>query len=211
MSATATATDRRFLVNRTGDMGNDPVVTIREVEPGTNAFDFSRTDAWATAQRLAQPNRRMRQPLARMEFVGLDMMTTDLGKPERVKAEPRARATPAPAPQPVQPRRRFPDVPAGRYALDTPNGVRFYVVDRPTKGKWSGYTFVNVLASDQRWPVRDKRERMRILSEIEADPRAASIRYGHEIGRCGICNRTLTDEQSRAAGIGPVCAGRMSW
>lgn len=41
-----------------------------------------------------------------------------------------------------------------------------------------------------------------------ADPEAALIRYGLEIGRCGHCNRVLTDASSRAAGIGPVCAGK---
>jgi len=37
-------------------------------------------------------------------------------------------------------------------------------------------------------------------------PDAAGLRYADEIGTCYRCNRTLTDEASRAAGIGPVCA-----
>ncbi|MES2342166.1 MAG: DUF6011 domain-containing protein [Pseudomonadota bacterium] len=28
------------------------------------------------------------------------------------------------------------------------------------------------------------------------------------MGECGRCGRTLTDEASRAAGIGPVCASK---
>jgi hypothetical protein len=32
--------------------------------------------------------------------------------------------------------------------------------------------------------------------------------YGREIGRCGVCHRHLTDEDSRARGIGPNCASR---
>jgi uncharacterized protein DUF6011 len=34
------------------------------------------------------------------------------------------------------------------------------------------------------------------------------VRYGQELGECGHCGRTLTDEASRAAGIGPVCASK---
>jgi len=32
--------------------------------------------------------------------------------------------------------------------------------------------------------------------------------YGTELGECGVCGRTLTDEKSRAYGIGPVCRER---
>ena len=39
------------------------------------------------------------------------------------------------------------DVPAGRYALVAEDGVvKFYVVDRPTEGKWAGRTFVSAQA-----------------------------------------------------------------
>lgn len=33
--------------------------------------------------------------------------------------------------------------------------------------------------------------------------------YGRLYGVCGVCGRTLTDETSIAAGIGPICAGRL--
>jgi hypothetical protein len=113
---------------------------------------------------------------------------------------------PTSAPAPVQP---IPDVPAGRYAIRATDGVvRFYVVDRPTEGKWVGRTFVSRQASDELFPIRDRAERTRVLSAILVDPRGASVLYGRELGRCGVCGRTLTDEASRAAGIGPVCAGR---
>ena len=38
-----------------------------------------------------------------------------------------------------------------------------------------------------------------------------STRYGREIGRCGVCHRTLTNEESRMAGIGPVCREKSGW
>ena len=37
---------------------------------------------------------------------------------------------------------------------------------------------------------------------------ACALRYATELGRCSRCNRTLTDEASRARGLGPECATR---
>lgn len=34
--------------------------------------------------------------------------------------------------------------------------------------------------------------------------------YGHETGQCSVCARTLTDAQSIALGIGPICLSRLS-
>lgn len=100
-------------------------------------------------------------------------------------------------------------VPAGRYALDNGNGsVRFYRVDVPTEGKWAGYTFVKVQASDDEFNVKNRTEREAILARIAVDPQAASRLYGTELGVCGVCGRTLTNDESRAAGIGPVCAAK---
>lgn len=102
---------------------------------------------------------------------------------------------------------KLPDVAAGWYAIDGTDGreTRFYRVDRPTAGRWAGRTFLKVQSSDDFWPVRDTREVERVLLEIAMDPVAAGKRYGVEIGRCCRCNRTLTDDESRAAGIGPIC------
>lgn len=96
------------------------------------------------------------------------------------------------------------NVPAGHYAVDR-DGVSFYRIDVPTEGRWAGYTFVKIQASDDFYPVRG-RDAATVLAAIEADGiDACMARYGIEIGRCGKCNRTLTDETSRALGIGPVC------
>ena len=104
---------------------------------------------------------------------------------------------------------RLNDVPAGRYALDNGNGsVRFYRVDRPTEGRWAGYTFVKVQASDEEFNVKNRQERESILARIAVDPAASSKLYGIELGVCGVCGRTLTNDESRAAGIGPVCAAK---
>jgi hypothetical protein len=93
------------------------------------------------------------------------------------------------------------DVPDGRYAIPKDDGtLMFYSVKKGTH-----VTFVDVWASDARWPVKNRDEISRILNAISLDPDAGP-RFGREIGRCYVCGRTLTDESSRAAGIGPICA-----
>lgn len=103
------------------------------------------------------------------------------------------------------------DVPAGRYAIEEDGVLKFFRVDRPTEGHWAGWVFLKIQASDDLHRVRDRDRCERIYKAIAHDPRAASIRYGREIGACGICGRTLTDPDSIAAGIGPVCAGKAGW
>jgi hypothetical protein len=48
-----------------------------------------------------------------------------------------------------------------------------------------------------------------LLRQIEADPIKAIADAGRASGRCAICSRDLTDEESIARGIGPVCAGKL--
>lgn len=106
----------------------------------------------------------------------------------------------------------LPDVPAGRYAVDNEDGVlAFYVVDRPTEGKWAGRTFVSVQASDELHALKSFATKFAVLAKIAADPAKASRTYGQEIGSCGVCGRTLTDETSRANGIGPICSEKTGW
>jgi len=105
-----------------------------------------------------------------------------------------------------------PTVPNGRYALRmTPEVTKFYRVNSPTEGRWVGRTFVEVQASDDFYPINNKVDRETILRMIADNPQAAMELYGRELGKCGHCGRTLTDEESRARGIGPICASRMSW
>jgi hypothetical protein len=109
-------------------------------------------------------------------------------------------------------KREWPDVPAGRYAVKNQQDVlQFYTVDRPKEGKWAGYTFLSVWASDEKHPIRNSETKLLILQRIAEDPKAAAERFGQEIGACGICGRTLTDETSRAIGIGPVCREKSEW
>ena len=45
------------------------------------------------------------------------------------------------------------------------------------------------------------------LLELAADPANVARFYGRETGVCCCCGRELTDPESVAAGIGPICAG----
>ena len=44
-----------------------------------------------------------------------------------------------------------------------------------------------------------------------ADPSQAAIAYGKAWSICAVCSRTLTDDESIARGIGPICADKMGW
>jgi hypothetical protein len=129
-----------------------------------------------------------------------------------LETQPVARKGYAPRPASA-PHRTNAAVPEGRYAVDGDDGnLKFYHVDRPTEGKWAGYTFVKVQAGDEYYPVKGKGPREAVLAKIaEAGIEAAMLRYGREIGACGHCGRTLTNPESRELGIGPVCRAKMGF
>lgn len=47
--------------------------------------------------------------------------------------------------------------------------------------------------------------------EVAADPLGAAVAYGRLTGRCACCGRTLSDPESVARGIGPICADKFGW
>jgi hypothetical protein len=49
------------------------------------------------------------------------------------------------------------------------------------------------------------------VARVAADPAAAATAHGHEYGYCSCCNRELTNPESVARGIGPICAERWGW
>jgi hypothetical protein len=94
------------------------------------------------------------------------------------------------------------EVADGRYAVEEDGVLKFFKV---TNGKRAGFVFLDVQASDEWHSIRNLARIRKVLAIIAQDAKAAMIRYGHELGQCGRCGRTLTDEASRAAGIGPIC------
>lgn len=41
---------------------------------------------------------------------------------------------------------------------------------------------------------------------VASDPEGAAVAFGRQTGKCAICKLTLTDAESIARGIGPICA-----
>lgn len=102
---------------------------------------------------------------------------------------------------------KFENVPDGRYAIDNASGkgdTVFYKVWTRRNGSRG----VDLQVSDDYIPVR-RSDVAGILKRIEKDVRGALARYGQEIGSCGVCGRTLTDETSREIGIGPICRSKI--
>lgn len=98
-------------------------------------------------------------------------------------------------------------VPAGRYALTRDEEPDFYQVDRPTKGRWDGWTFVTLIhPGGGRIRQIKGGERGQILALLAVNPASYSAEYGKHTGTCGVCSRLLSDPESVARGIGPVCA-----
>lgn len=110
------------------------------------------------------------------------------------------------------------DLPAGRYAVPGGETRLKLLVRKPGKrSKWYGWTFVSDDAAYGSRKTYGKQAPdglykggvVEQLQAIIADPMEASIAYGKLVGVCGVCNRRLEDEKSIAAGIGPVCAGKL--
>lgn len=121
----------------------------------------------------------------------------------------------------VQSGRDLTCLPIGRtYAAvdNDSDGVTFLIIDRPADdSKWSGWVFVKQQVSDNETKIGSQRpgetyvgQWANLIDRVLADPVAAVVRYGVELGKCGVCGRTLTNQASRDAGIGPVCLAKLS-
>jgi hypothetical protein len=126
-------------------------------------------------------------------------MLTDDGKPRRIG------------------RIQLPDgskVLAGSYGVDTSDDDRFS----------NDFSFFKVWVNEdygRGWGVKlyvsDYTHRVKLafptqldaLKKIAPDPDAAARAFGLEFGRCGVCGRGLTNDESRELGIGPVCRQRV--
>lgn len=98
-------------------------------------------------------------------------------------------------------------IPSGRYAVRTGNAPDApYAFYRVWKGDRATLVFLQISDDQQRLsrPAANG-----VLRKIGFDVKEAACAYGREIGVCGVCNRTLTDPDSIALGIGPVCATRL--
>ena len=117
------------------------------------------------------------------------------------------------ASNPPKPSEDLPDVPEGRYAtpsLTGNNDYDFWKVDRPTSGKWDGFTFIKrVIGGQPDAQVRGKQKLAVLQAIISYGIDEAHTLFGVHLGRCWKCGRHLTDETSRALGIGPECRSKL--
>lgn len=104
---------------------------------------------------------------------------------------------------------------AVRFAKNGP--LKFFRVRHGKEdSRWAGFLFIDAGRGGPHeglaWTaVKDVDYKQQIAKAINKNPQKAAQTYGQEIGRCGICGRTLTDEISRAFGIGPVCRAEKGW
>lgn len=95
-----------------------------------------------------------------------------------------------------------------RFAVETDEGHLAFWWISPSDGPYGKRYFLRqVIGGQGAVRVRMSPEAMIGVARkiLAAGPYEAMIRYGQEIGECGHCGRVLTNPESRAAGIGPVC------
>ena len=90
----------------------------------------------------------------------------------------------------------------GRYAFQPAEGpAQFYRVAQGGR--------IYVIAGPSEHPYNGKLNEA--LEAIKADTKTHAALYGQLIGQCGRCGLPLTDEVSRAQGLGPICIGKSDW
>ena len=106
---------------------------------------------------------------------------------------------------------------SGYYAVpDGDTRLKVRVAHGKPGTKWDGWTFVSDGAAygarknygSQRPDGMYRGDIETQLQAIVANPEEAMRAYGKLTGSCGACGRMLEDEDSIAAGIGPICASK---
>lgn len=75
-------------------------------------------------------------------------------------------------------------------------------------GSYGSNTWYGRVLTDGTWEKSSKAndDIGGVLKELSANPAAFATKYGHKHGSCCFCNKKLTQDNSVAAGFGPVCA-----
>lgn len=119
-------------------------------------------------------------------------------------ATPAVPVEPVPAPALVRNRLNFAEITDGNYAVRTDGIVKFYRVTTNKKG----YKEVQVRASDALHLIMGKGQYVILHQIVDAGLAESRMLFAQELGRCWRCGKSLTDEESRARGMGPDCAGK---
>ncbi|HEU4752162.1 MAG TPA: hypothetical protein VFU47_03560, partial [Armatimonadota bacterium] len=103
-----------------------------------------------------------------------------------------------------------PEIPAGRYAIED-GEIKCYSVEIGKEGtRWEGFVFLNRISSDDRFPIKNRAEKARILAAIAADVDGAAVLAALTLRQCRRCGRTLSDTKNPyfSAGLGPDCGAK---
>lgn len=123
-----------------------------------------------------------------------------------------------PVAKPVSAQTLYDGVEDGHYALESTgkNDLVFYAIktnkgyyNESLKGQRAIYLVVGGHSDERLRGEREINAIKRIASLSPEERIGAQALYGQQIGRCGVCNRTLTDEYTRSQGIGNDCAKRL--
>lgn len=110
---------------------------------------------------------------------------------------------------PVSPLARFEAMPDGYYAVSHGTGIAFHMVERPRRGRYAGRMVVRRVVAGRPGRVVLGSASVSVLDAIiDFGITEARELYARETVHCYVCNRHLTDETSRALGIGPICLRR---
>lgn len=113
------------------------------------------------------------------------------------------------------------DLPPCKYAVDADNGAKVYVEVVERKG---GRRYLNrLLGAPGDWQrifmgakdVTHWAAKVRAATYVDpvggahhAGPKAAAIRFSREFKCCSACGSPLSDPESEARGMGPICAAK---
>lgn len=110
-------------------------------------------------------------------------------------------------------------IPDGIYAIDHDGEPKCYEVSNGKAGtKWEGFIFLDRVSSDDKYSIRNRDERNRILDAIRTDVESSGRLAAQILRRCrGIsengrpCRRQLTDTKNPyfEMGYGPECGTRI--
>lgn len=92
-------------------------------------------------------------------------------------------------------------------AAEGANTVRFFKLKESKAGK---RYLVRQLGSDTEM-LKLENGAMAVAERLAADVKGAVQLYGQELGYCGDCGHELTNDESRAIGIGPYCRNKEIW
>ena len=113
----------------------------------------------------------------------------------------------------LPPNKYFIFIPPGRYAVPSLTGnndLDFFETEHGKPGtKWEGFTFVErIIGGNPNSPVRGEQARRYLKAIEDYGWEASRLLAAQELGVCMDCGNSLTDEESRKRGKGPVCANK---